>query len=106
MALYEKDAMVTMLAPKEKLVEAWADLKRRVATAELDQQGPMRAIAEQSHRMRGQITDNLRALDAAEFSEVLRPVFQKDEWKLLLAGGVIGAVIGVLQYVFLFGGSP
>jgi hypothetical protein len=34
----------------------------------------------------------------------LRPVFQKDEWKLVLAGGVIGTGIGALQVVLLFGG--
>ena len=51
-----------------------------------------------------QLEDNLGALDPAEFSGVLRPVFQKDEWKLILAGGVIGTAIGALQVVVLFGG--
>ena len=35
---------------------------------------------------------------------MLRPVFQQDEWKLILAGGVIGVVIGCLQVLYLFGG--
>ena len=48
--------------------------------------------------------ENLGALDAEEFGGVLRPVFQKDEWKLILAGGVIGSGIGALQVVLLFGG--
>ena len=46
----------------------------------------------------------LLELDSEEFGGVLRPVFQKDEWKLVLAGGVIGAIIGALQVIFLFGG--
>ena len=42
-------------------------------------------------------------LDSQEFSGVLRPVFQKDEWKLVLAGGAIGTGIGILQVLYLFG---
>ena len=60
--------------------------------------------ADQSDRIHEQIEKNLQELGAAEFSGVLRPVFQKDEWKLILAGGVIGTGIGALQVVFLFGG--
>ena len=44
-------------------------------------------------------------MDSAEFADVLRPVFQKDEWKLLLVGGVIGIAIGALQYINLFSGG-
>jgi len=34
----------------------------------------------------------------------LRPVFQKDEWKLILVCGVIDAILGAFQVVSLFGG--
>ncbi len=64
----------------------------------------MRAFADQSERIRSQLETNLRALDPGEFSGVLRPVFQKDEWKLIVAGGVIGTIIGAVQVVVLFGG--
>jgi uncharacterized membrane protein YheB (UPF0754 family) len=105
MAMYEKDAMVGMLVSKEKLAEAKVDLKRRIDRADLENDGPLQSFADQSPRIREQIIISLRELDSAEFSGVLRPVFQKDEWKLLLAGGVIGVVIGALQYVWLFDGS-
>lgn len=51
-----------------------------------------------------QLEENLGALDATQFSGVLRLVFQKDEWKLILAGGIIGTAIGALQVAVLFGG--
>ncbi len=101
---YERDAMVAMLVSKPKLAEAKEELLERVRTADISRSGPVHAFADQSDRVRAQIERNLRALDADEFGGVLRPVFQEDEWKLIVAGGVIGTIIGALQVVFLFGG--
>jgi uncharacterized membrane protein YheB (UPF0754 family) len=100
---YEHDVMVSMLVSKERLSEAKSDLKDRVRTADLATSGPVKAFADQSHRIRAQLKEKLEELDPEEFSGVLRPVFQKDEWKLVLAGGVIGTGIGVLQVLYLFG---
>lgn len=105
MAMYEKDAMVGMLISKEKLAEARADLRQRIHNADLENDGPLHSFAGQSHRIREQIIISLRNLDSAEFAGVLRPVFQKDEWKLLLVGGAIGVSIGALQYIYLFSGA-
>ena len=101
---YERDAMVAMLVTKEKLAEGKADLLDRVRNADIAQSGPLHAFADQSERIRAQLKQNLLELEADQFGGVLRPVFQKDEWKLILAGGVIGAIIGALQVTFLFGG--
>ena len=42
-------------------------------------------------------------LNAEEFEGVLRPAFQEDEWKLILAGAVLGLGAGILQVVYIFG---
>jgi uncharacterized membrane protein YheB (UPF0754 family) len=104
MQIYERDTMVAMLISKEKIAEAKEDMLHRVRNADMSQSGPVHAFADQSDRIHEQIEKNLQKLDSSEFSGVLRPVFEKDEWKLVLAGGVIGTVIGALQVVFLFGG--
>ena len=104
MAEYERDAMVAILVSKEKLGEAKSDLLYRVRHIDISDSGQLKTFANQSGQIRRQLEDNLVALDPAEFSGVLRPVFQKDEWKLILAGGVIGTAIGALQVVVLFGG--
>ncbi len=104
MKVYERDAMVGMLVTKDKLEEGKAELLERVRNADISESGAVRAFADQSDRIRGQLERNLRKLDADEFGGVLRPVFQKDEWKLILAGGVIGTIIGAVQVVVLFGG--
>ncbi len=101
---YEDDTMVAMLTSKEKLQEAKADLLERVRNADISNGGTMTAFTDQSHRIHAQMEQNLADLDANEFAGILRPVFQKDEWKLILAGGVIGTGIGALQVVLLFGG--
>lgn len=101
---YERDAMVAMLVSKDKLAEAKADLLDRVRTTDMSDSGQIKAFADQSHHIHAQLEQNLAGLDAAEFSGILRPVFQKDEWKLILAGGVIGTGIGALQVSLLFGG--
>jgi len=101
---YERDAMVAMLVSKDRLEEAKADLLDRVRSADMTDSRQIKTFADQSHHIRAQLEDNLGALDADEFSGILRPVFQKDEWKLILAGGVIGTGIGALQVVVLFGG--
>jgi len=101
---YERDAMVAMLVSKDKLAEAKADLLERVRSVDMSDSGQIKAFADQSHHIHAQLEKNLAALDAAEFSGILRPVFQKDEWKLVLAGGVIGTGIGALQVVLFFGG--
>jgi hypothetical protein len=104
MQVYERDTMVAMLISKEKIAEAREDMLQRIRSADMSQSGPVHAFADQSERIHEQIEKNLQELDSSEFSGVLRPVFQKDEWKLVLAGGVIGTLIGALQVVFLFGG--
>ena len=104
MKVYEKDAMVGMLVTKDKLEEAKADLLHRVRNADMTGSSQIKTFADQSRHIHGQLEANLAALDAAQFSGILRPVFQKDEWKLILAGGVIGTAIGAAQVVLLFGG--
>ena len=101
---YERDAMVGMLVSKEKLAEAKQDLLERVRNADMSDSRQLKTFADQSRHIHTQLEQNLSALDSNQFSGILRPVFQKDEWKLILAGGVIGTAIGALQVVVLFGG--
>lgn len=40
----------------------------------------------------------MNLLSPAEFQQVLRPIFQEDEFTLILAGGVLGGLAGLLQW--------
>lgn len=66
------------------------------------------AIHRIAGRYIGRVTDIERKNCAAlqrmppdEFENLLHPVFQEDEWILILLGGVLGAVVGIAQVHFL-----
>ncbi|MFB6350776.1 MAG: DUF445 domain-containing protein, partial [Bradymonadaceae bacterium] len=44
----------------------------------------------------------LEALEPAEFERLLRPVFQEDEWKLILVGALLGMAVGFVQLFIVF----
>lgn len=41
------------------------------------------------------------ALPPEEYESLLRPAFQQDEWRLVTAGGIVGALVGGLQLLML-----
>jgi uncharacterized membrane protein YheB (UPF0754 family) len=45
------------------------------------------------------LRERLEALEPAEFEQLLRPVFQEDEWKLIAVGAALGGIAGSLQLV-------
>lgn len=47
------------------------------------------------------IGPRLRGLPPQEFEGMLRPVFQEDEWMVLLLGGVLGVIVGTAQAIVL-----
>lgn len=46
--------------------------------------------------------ERMRELSPEGFQNMLRPAFQEDEWKLILAGAILGLMAGVAQLVFIF----
>ena len=48
------------------------------------------------------MSERMKALSPPEFQDVLRPAFQEEELQLMLIGGVLGAVTGVVQWLFIF----
>jgi uncharacterized membrane protein YheB (UPF0754 family) len=52
--------------------------------------------------MEGTIRTKMQALPADEFEGVLHPAFQEDEITLIFLGGVLGAIVGVIQLFAVF----
>ena len=48
------------------------------------------------------IREKMRALPPDEFEGVLHPAFEEDEIQLILLGGILGAIVGVIQLFTLF----
>jgi uncharacterized membrane protein YheB (UPF0754 family) len=57
---------------------------------------------QQSARVRSLITDRMRTMSSADFSEMLRSGMREDEWLLLLHGAVLGFGAGCL-HLLIFG---
>ena len=53
--------------------------------------------------MENLLRDKLSSLPSNEFERLLHPVFEEDEYKLIIVGGVLGFIIGLLQMYFLNG---
>ena len=44
-------------------------------------------------------------LSPSAFQGLLLPIFEQDKWLLIAVGGVLGFIAGIMQLVYLFGGS-
>ncbi len=53
--------------------------------------------AEEALDLENTLRERLKELPPGEFAGLLRPIFQEDEWKLLLVGAVLGLLVGVFQ---------
>jgi uncharacterized membrane protein YheB (UPF0754 family) len=51
------------------------------------------------------LRENLQKLNPEQFETLMRTPYKEDEWILVMVGGVLGAVVGGLQLVYLFGGN-
>ena len=51
------------------------------------------------------VRERMQKLPGKDFERVLHPVFEQDEIKLIVVGGVLGAVTGVAQYFLTFSNS-
>jgi len=51
------------------------------------------------------MAERMKQLPSEEFQDLLRPCFQEDEIKLIIIGGILGALAGMAQLAFIFGQS-
>ncbi|NJL14386.1 MAG: hypothetical protein HC913_16170 [Microscillaceae bacterium] len=58
--------------------------------------------AQEALDMENMLREKMQGLTPPEFVGFLRPVFQEDEWILILVGAVLGLLAGFLQYLLLF----
>uniref|UniRef100_M4B4P7 Uncharacterized protein n=1 Tax=Hyaloperonospora arabidopsidis (strain Emoy2) TaxID=559515 RepID=M4B4P7_HYAAE len=68
------------------IVEIFPDSLRHIesyATAAMDMEVTLR--------------EKLKLLTFEQFESLLHPIFEEDEWKLVVMGGVLGVVIGIVQ---------
>ena len=47
----------------------------------------------------------MQSLSPKEFESVIHPVFEEDEMLLIVVGGILGMIVGIVQFFVLFGSS-
>lgn len=67
---------------------------------------PVHRYVDEKLELQDTLNTRLRALSAAEFENLLHPVFQEDEAILIVAGGVLGFAAGAAQQAGGWGGPP
>jgi len=91
-----------------RLFKSEADIKRckQVVAEVVLQRMPSTAqhierYMDQAMALEDVLRERLESLPSEDFEGLLHPVFQEDEWKLILMGGALGIIVGCLQWRFL-----
>ncbi len=94
--------MAAMVIPEAERPELRAELVQRIRDELPKPGGLLHTFAAKSVNIKDELNDRMQKLPPDEFEGVLRPAFQQDEWKLILAGAVLGLAAGVAQFVYVF----
>lgn len=99
---YAAHPMAAMLVPPDQQAGLREELLERVVAQIPAEGGLLHTFADKAVDIRQEIDERMQRLPPDEFEGVLRPAFQQDEWKLILAGAALGCVAGVAQLVYVF----
>lgn len=62
------------------------------------------AYTQEALDMENTVREKMQQLSAEDFEGVLHPAFEEDEIELIALGGILGAIVGVIQLFTLFAG--
>ncbi len=102
---FQSNPMSSAMVPSDAWPTIRTEVKQRVRDEIPKPGGFLHTFTSQAVDVYGELFERMSALDSESFEGVLRPPFQHDEWKLIVAGAALGAGAGVLQIIFLFGDS-
>lgn len=99
---YKDNPFTKSLIPADE----WDGIRAEISTRsreELTKPGGMlHVFVDRAIDVYGELFDRMTELDPESFEGTLRPAFQRDEWKLILAGAVLGLGAGIAQVLFMF----
>lgn len=59
-------------------------------------------VASRGELVRREMYDKLTAMSPLEFTDLMRPTVEEDEWKLIAVGAALGGLAGLAQTLFVF----
>ena len=99
---YLQHPMAAMLLPEDEREPLRQELTQRIRDELPKEGGLLHTFAGKAVDIKHELNHRMEQLPPDEFEGVLRPAFQQDEWKLILAGAALGLAAGVLQLVYVF----
>ena len=94
---YQKHPMAAMVAKPEVVAALKADVLREVE-AEMFRPGSLaQQFVDKSESIRVILAEKMAVMEPEGYENVLRPAFKQDEWKLIIAGAILGAAVGAWQ---------
>jgi uncharacterized membrane protein YheB (UPF0754 family) len=99
-ARYQKHPMAMMVMRPELIGPMRAEILRDVEIEMFRDGGLVEKFVSKSDKIRKTLAERMAVMDSEGYENVLRPAFKQDEWKLILAGAVLGAVAGAVQLTF------
>ena len=103
---YKSHPMAAMVMKPDLVAQLQADLLREVEGEMYRDGGMIYAFTDKSEDIRTTLVERMAVMDAEGYENVLRPAFKQDEWKLIIAGAVLGLAAGIVQLVTMFGDTP
>jgi uncharacterized membrane protein YheB (UPF0754 family) len=93
---------IGMMLPPDVMSAMQDDVSRRIEDELPKKDGFLHVFASKAVDIKNALVSQMVNLDPESFEGVLRPAFQQDEWKLIVAGAVLGLGAGVLQVLYMF----
>jgi len=93
--------LISRIVGQDHLKEMKDDIMQ-ITLAELPKHSnEIETFMDKAFALKDTLTYRLQHLHPRRFEGMLHPVFQEDEWMVLLLGGVLGVVVGFLQALAL-----
>jgi len=100
--LVEIEPLAVAAMGVEKFLEMKESIARKVVEKMPDIIDASYEYTQRTLAIEDTIREKMKELPSAEFEGVLHPAFEEDEIQLILLGGVLGALVGVIQLFTLF----
>ncbi len=96
-AKYQKHPMAAMVMKPELAAELKRDVLRDVEAEMFRPNSLVQQFINKSEKIREMLQERMAVMEPEGYENVLRPAFKQDEWKLIIAGAVLGAAVGLIQ---------
>jgi len=97
LAKYQQHPMAMMVAKPELIASLRTDVLKEVEEEMFRKGSLVEQFVNKSEKIRTILAEKMAVMDPEGYENVLRPAFKQDEWKLIVAGAVLGAAVGLWQ---------